>query len=108
MILELIIPVVILIGFWTWVFVKPAIRHAKRLIKADRNNEKLVIHRIEYFSMIIMPILGYLMLYGFVREVRLLDWRYILSIWVFLGISISFYFNSRIKAIEAGHLAFAL
>jgi len=108
MILELIIPVVISIGFWTWVFVKPAVRHAKRLIKADRNNEKLVIHRIEYFSMIIMPILGYLMLYGFVREVRLLDWRYILSIWVFLGISISFYFNSRIKALEAGSLALAL
>ena len=55
-----------------------------------------------------MPILGYLMLYGFVREVRLLDWRYILSIWVFLGISISFYFNSRIKVLEAGPLAFAL
>lgn len=89
-------------------FVKPAIRLAKRLIKADRNNEKLPVHLIEPFSMIIMPIVGYLIFYGFVHEVRLLDWHYILSIWVFLGISIGFYFFSRIKAVDVGPLVLAL
>jgi len=87
-----------------FLFIIPTIKSARKILKHRTADNVLPIQANEKFALIVMPILGNLSLFLFREDAELLDWRYIIVIWVLTFVSIYFYFLSRTKKHTTGPL----
>ena len=106
--LPVIITGLIMVAIGVFGFILPSIRCAKKNIKHFTNKKFLPVQKVEIFALIVMPILGYVFLYFFREEAELLDWNYILSIWILTALNIYFYFFSRSNKFSAGPLTLVI
>ena len=102
--LPIIIIGLIMVAIGIYGFILPSIKCAKKNLTHYANKKILPIQTVEIFALIVMPILGYIFLYIFKEEAELLDWNYIVSIWVLTAVNIYFYFFSRKNKFSTGPL----
>jgi hypothetical protein len=89
-------------------FIIPTIKTAKKILKYNTLGNVLPIKPNEKIALIVMPVLGNLFLYLFREETELLDWNYILAIWILTIIIVFFYYLSRTNKYKTGPLTLVL